>query len=385
MKLVDYAAANASRTFKSIPFNEVDALLFAQIAYYDYRVVEDGISFGEIQNHPNVLKVTGLRNLIGNVDERLFNIIIGSKRYRDVVVKWHVNDMDEKKAQQFSATTFMLPNNIVVIAFRGTDGTIVGWHEDMNMTYMFPIPSQTRAQEYINKVLPRIHSDKVVVVGHSKGGNLAVYASVMASEKHQYQIKAVYNFDGPGFNDAFYDLDAYKNIKDKLYKFIPPQSSIGRMLKDDGGYRVIKSDEKYARQHWAHNWYIEDNHFVYEESPDFFSNTVDYSTDAVILNMTKDERKEAVAIMFEILAKTDCVYMDDIWENRDKIMVLIKEYGALKERRAAVNRFVTELFKPMLKIYANRQYLVAKDMVKEKTDVIVDKVKYTIKNFRNRD
>ena len=382
MHLVEYAAHYANRSFRDFPFNEVDALLFAQISYYNFRVFEDGISFGEIEKHPNVLKATALRNLIGNEDEKLFNIIIGSRRYRDVIVKWHVKETDYDKVQQFSATTFILPGKIAVIAFRGTDGTVVGWHEDMNMTYMFPIPGQSRAQMYINDVLSKLHHhDRVILTGHSKGGNLAIYAAVMADEKEQGKIKAAYNFDGPGFNDAFYGLDAYKNMSNKLHKFIPEQSSVGRMLMDEGGYKVIKSDSKYLMQHWAHNWQIEGHRFVYIDTPDFFSESIGYSTDSGLLNMTKDERKEAVTLMFDILNKTECVYMDDVVANKDNIMLLVKEYSALKDRRGNINKLVAELLKPLFRVYADKEYLAAKEIIKEKTDLLVDKVKQISQKF----
>lgn len=375
MHLLEYALYNSSKTFKSIPFNEVDALLFAQISYYDYSVFEDGISFKEIQKHPNVIKATKLENLIGDIDEKLFNIIIASKRYGDVIVKWHESEMDPQKAMQFSATTFILPNDITVVSFRGTDGTVIGWHEDMNMTYMFPIPGQSRAQAYINNVLSNSHTKKVVVVGHSKGGNLATFAGIMAKDKYLDRIKAIYNFDGPGFNDTFYDLEAFNKMKNKYYKFIPPQSSIGRMLKDVDRNKVIKSDAKYMMQHWAHTWLIEDNHFAYADGVDFFSESVGYSTDAVIQNMTKEERKEAVTLMFDILAKTNCNRMEEVFSNKEKVFFCLKEYSALKDRRSNINKFALELFKPFIKLYADRGYMAAKDVIKEKKDLLVDKFK----------
>ena len=375
MHLVEYAIKYSGKTFKELPFNEVDALVFAQLAYYDYSVFHaEEITFKEILNNPNILKATDLKNLIGKEDEKLFNVVVDSRRYRDVKVYFHVKDTNVEKVQQFSATTFEISKDLVVIAFRGTDGTVVGWHEDLNMTYMFPIPCQAAAQKYINKVLKTVKG-KAIVVGHSKGGNVAVYASVMANAKEREKIKAVYNFDGPGFTQAFYDLDAYKSISNKLYKFIPPQSTVGKMMKITNDYKVVQSDAKYMMQHWAHTWLIDGTHFAYESSTDFFSETMEDSTDSVLQNMTKDERREAVTLMFEILDKTGCEYMEDIPKNKDNIVLCLKEYAQLKDRKENIKKLAMELLKPIVRNYADKEYSAAKDLFIEKKNLVIDKVK----------
>ena len=385
MHLVDYALRYSNKTFKDIPFNEVDALLFAQLSYYDYRVFNaEEITFSEIAKHPNILKATNLKNLIGKEDEKLFNIVVDSRRYKDVKIYNHTNDFDEEKVQQFSATTFEVTKDLAVIAFRGTDGTVVGWHEDLNMTYMFPIPCQSAAQKYLNKVLPRMHRS-VVVVGHSKGGNIAVYASVMAKDKYRDRIKAVYNFDGPGFNESFYDLDAYKSMENKLYKFIPPQSAVGRMMKVKKDYKVVKSDAQYMMQHWAHTWLINDLKFDYAEGTDFFSETMEYTTEEVLQNMTKHERKEAVNLMFEILKKTNCNYMEEIPKKKENILLCLKEYNQLKDKKENIRKLAIELLKPFIRSYADREYTAAKDIIKEKTTQVIDVVKDKVKTYLRKD
>ena len=203
----------------------------------------------------------------------------------------------------------------------------------------------------------------------------------MAKEKEREKIKAVYNFDGPGFTQAFYDLDAYKSMENKLYKFIPPQSAVGKMMKITNDYKVVKSDAKYMMQHWAHTWLIDGTHFDYEESTDFFSETMETSTDAVLQNMTKDERREAVTLMFEILKKTGCEYMEQIPKNKDNILLCLKEYALLKDKKGNINKLAIELLKPIIRNYADKEYTAAKDIIIEKKNLVVDKVK----NYLRRD
>ena len=47
---------------------------------------------------------------------------------------------------QFAAVTFLRAESVV--AFRGTDTSLVGWKEDFNMSYLESVPAQVRAAEY---------------------------------------------------------------------------------------------------------------------------------------------------------------------------------------------------------------------------------------------
>ncbi|MBE5762732.1 MAG: DUF2974 domain-containing protein [Clostridiales bacterium] len=382
MHLVDYVLSVSTKTFSQLPFNEVDALVFAQISYYDYSVFEDGISFEEIRGHKNLFKATDLKNLIGKEDEKLFNVVIGSRRYEKTIVKNHKHILDQSIPTQFCATTFINKKK-AIIAYRGTDGTVIGWNEDMNMTYQFPIEGQVLAQKYINKVLPELKSYDVKVVGHSKGGNLAIYASVMANKKYQDLISGVYNFDGPGFVEAFYALDAFSAIKDRIHKFVPVQSTVGKMMLNQGNYKVVKSDKARAMQHWAHSWLIDGTHFDYADETDFFSASAEAATDNVLVSMTKEERRDAVTEMFNILYSTECHYMDDIIKNMDGILYCLKEYIGLKERGANVKKLFLELVKPMVQSYYQKEKDIATAKFSEKKDELVEKVKNFFKKDEN--
>lgn len=47
------------------------------------------------------------------------------------------------------------PVDSLYVAFRGTDGTLVGWKEDFNMAVRCPVPSQESAYRYVNSILDR--------------------------------------------------------------------------------------------------------------------------------------------------------------------------------------------------------------------------------------
>ena len=63
------------------------------------------------------------------------------------------------------------------------------------MSFISPVPSQFAAVEYVNYT---IHTGigKIRMGGHSKGGNLAIYAAVNCASRVQKRIIEVYNNDG---------------------------------------------------------------------------------------------------------------------------------------------------------------------------------------------
>ena len=59
--------------------------------------------------------------------------------------------------------------------------------------------------------------------GHSKGGNLAMYAAIR-EQTIQPAITRVYNFDGPGFRPSFYERYDCTAILDRIHTYVPKDS-----------------------------------------------------------------------------------------------------------------------------------------------------------------
>ena len=78
------------------------------------------------------------------------------------------------------------------------------------------IPAQEEAVLYLQDVADQFPERFLMVGGHSKGGNLAVYAAVQAPESIQDRICAVWSNDGPGFTDEFVHSDAFHRIEHRL-------------------------------------------------------------------------------------------------------------------------------------------------------------------------
>lgn len=113
----------------------------------------------------------------------------------------YINKIEPETEKQFSAITVILPDNTIYVSYRGTDNTLIGWKEDFNMSFKSHIASQISAKEYLENIAKKYPNKKIRIGGHSKGGNLAVYASIFADSEVKKRIINVYNNDGPGFNE----------------------------------------------------------------------------------------------------------------------------------------------------------------------------------------
>lgn len=308
--IVEYSLMNAHKDFNALPFSKVDGLIFAQLAYLDFdtfvpdkQLFTRGITFSKISEQDGFenlfpLERTARKNLL------LFNSMAYSKRYGKVRINYHENVFDPQNAIQFSATTFILPDGNACVSFRGTDSTITGWRENFDMLYNDTVPAQTLSAKYLNKVASRIKGN-ITVVGHSKGGNLAIYASVMCSPKTKEKIVEIQSFDSPGFTENFVSSQKYIDTESKIIKFVPEDSMIGMLLNDTDTYRIVKSNGEGFHQHDPFLWIIEDNDFVTGEKINSKARFVNSTFKEWVGNFTPEQRELFVDGMFDIINATN--------------------------------------------------------------------------------
>ena len=265
----EYLKWRGDLTFDRDPFNDVDNLILAQLAYVDY----DGIVF-ESRDYPMPIKdvcrryweihtVEEIRNResFSKRSPFLLRPAAESKRFGNTKMCGYVNFVSKSAEAQMSAVQFELEDGTVYVAFRGTDETLVGWKEDFNLSYMSSTEGQKLAVDYLRKNF----SDttlKLRVGGHSKGGNFAAFASSFAGARVQKQILAVYCNDSPGFRDEVTSRPEYKEIMDRTINIIPQDSIIGRLLNGGRSATVVRSSRKGIMQHDALSWEVLGNRFV---------------------------------------------------------------------------------------------------------------------------
>lgn len=265
--LVQYLKEYGQKSFQEAPFTEVDALVLSQLSYLKMDGIVpgfrhgDGIGWDEIAGHPDAERLFA-DPLYGRQHRRVFHLIVSSRRYRHVRTAYYVEWFDEELEIQFAAVTFFLGETSTFVSYRGTDETIVGWKEDFNMSYRRTIPSQRMALAYL-KGAARYRKGRLMLGGHSKGGNLAVYAAALAPEAVQDRVCRVYSFDGPGFQKRFYEKAGFEHIKPRFCKIVPEQSLVGMLFANYREYRVVRSYGHGFAQHDLMQWKIRNGKFVY--------------------------------------------------------------------------------------------------------------------------
>ena len=184
-----------------------------------------------------------------------------SQRFKNVEIAAFVAKYDHENEEQFSAVTFvlnqggLLEKQQVFVAFRGTDDTIVGWKEDFNLAFLDKVPAQEDASAYLTRAALSFKKAELFIGGHSKGGNLALYAAAHLEEKAKKNLFAVYNFDGPGFSQETLDSDEFFSIKTKVHSVYPQFSIVGMLFHHYDSYKIVQSDEKLVMQHNPFSWF----------------------------------------------------------------------------------------------------------------------------------
>ncbi len=304
--ITDYVIGYGRYTIDEEPFNEVDSLVLSQFSYLKFDKILTGS--GRVKKAMRIweLKESGdyetlyADSRFEKVNRELFEAMAGSRRFSSVRLYDHVNIVDPQWEIQFSAITCMFDNGFTYVAFRGTDETLTGWKEDFNMSFITPVPAQEKAVQYLNRIGSSVASD-LTVGGHSKGGNLAVYASMMCRPKVRSRIEAIYSHDGPGFAEGVLDSEEFACIKDRIRKSVPRSSVVGMVLQTQENYEVVKCRNFGLLQHDPYNWLIDGVGFKKAESIFRHRYVTDRSVNKWIRGMGREQRQEFVELLFEIV------------------------------------------------------------------------------------
>ena len=274
-------------------------------------------------------------------------MLANSIRFGKLKLTEYVNKIDLNNEEQFSAVTILMPNGMIYISYRGTDNTIVGWKEDLNMSFKELVPAQTTAKNYLNKIAEKYKDKQIIVGGHSKGGNLAVYAAAYCEPKIQERIINVYNNDGPGFCDKVVNSEEYNRILNKVHTYIPKSSIIGRLLNHKEEITILESTETGIMQHDLYTWQLIGGNFIKAELTNS-SEFIDKTLTDLLLNVSVEQRSLCIDVLFEVLKATKAETLSEINENKfSNIITMIKTYKNLDEENKEI---VTKVLNVLLKI-----------------------------------
>lgn len=333
--LFDYITWRGDLTFVQSPFNEVDNLAFCQLVFLDLTgiVPEDGdVSLAQAALHffqGREDEKIRLGVLVPDEIPPLFREMAKSERYRNLRLSCYVNQVDANEEKQFSALTVDLGDGTKYIAFRGTDDTIVGWKENFNMSFLDAVPAQKEAAEYLGRIADSC-AQALRVGGHSKGGNLAVYASMHAAPEVQERIIEVYNNDGPGFGTSVIALESYLRVRGKIRTIIPQSSTVGMLLEHEEEYEVVKSKALGPFQHDGFTWEVLGPGFIHLDTVTggcrYFDKTVKSWADG----LNAEQREQFVDALFAILESTGAKTLTELSTGRiKKLKAMIDAYRHL--------------------------------------------------------
>ena len=268
--IFDYLTWRGDLRFTQSPFNPVDNIIFSQLSYLPLDgIVPELDKYGDITiSRAAELFKQKLQNdasteqaIVFKEDPALLRALGSSQRFGNCRLSGYVNLVDTEREIQFAAVCVDTGDNSCFIAYRGTDLTLIGWKEDFNMSFNEEVPAQLEAVHYLEKMAQKLQGH-LRLGGHSKGGNLAIYAASQCSAKTQRRITDIYSNDAPGFHEKVIASDGFGEIRERIHSFIPQESVVGMLLEHGNDHYVIKSSQVGLRQHELYSWEVTHNDMV---------------------------------------------------------------------------------------------------------------------------
>ena len=334
--ILEYLAWRGDIPFSLMGLNDVDALVFSALSYVRY----EGLVPMDFSVTAPVRTVARTILALTRPEERcriakdlqLLEAVAQSERFGRVKITGYRCVFIPEEETQFAAMTFVLDDGTAVVTFRGTDNTLVGWKEDFNMSFLQSIPAQRLARKYTED-LAREWSGTFYLNGHSKGGNLAIYAAAKSDPSVQDRIRTVYNQDGPGFMEAMLQDPGYQRIVPKIRTFVPRNSVIGMLLEREEPILVIRSDAMGLLQHELYSWQVSGKELVAEEDLAESSRSLDRTLTTWLAGMSQTERNEFIDGMFELLMLENAQRPKDVLRPQNIVASIRTLYGDGTKRK----------------------------------------------------
>ena len=313
----DYLKWRGDLSFSQDPPNAVDALIFSGLSYIRFCC--------DVGQRPISLKTASEtffaqedygKDCRVQKDLDLLRAAVETRRFGELSVCMYRDLLIPEQDTQFAAITFLLDDGSMFLAFRGTDNSLVGWKEDFNMTFQQTIPAQRLALQYTREVALEIPRP-MRLGGHSKGGNLAVFAASRCSPGFQQRILEVYNHDGPGFTQYLMGDPGYRAMVPKIRTYVPQSSIIGMLLEHEEPYTVIRSKSIGLLQHDLYTWDVMGKAFLPVEEITENSQFVDATLKTWFADMTNQERSHLVDVLFALLSSGGAENVYDLLHPRN--------------------------------------------------------------------
>lgn len=364
----DYIYWRGDIPFSKVQLNEIDGLIFALLSNINFTTVFKDFDLDNQLSLTEVVKKLKATSVYDNLNTQtkfvrqnliLMQNLCNYKRFSDVKMFGYKKDFNKENSTQFSAISFLLDDETLVIAYQGTDTSLLGWKEDFAMSFKKIVGSQEESMDYINKV-SSVQCNNIVTCGHSKGGNLAVYSAIKTKDKIMNKISHVYNFDGPGFNKNIIESKQFNKLGiNKITTIVPQSSMIGILMQHEEPINVVYSSNKTGIfQHYPLTWEVEGNHFRRLESTDILSKNFDSTSRIFLENMSEMEMSKFLDCVFTMFDENGAITFKDIRSNPARTVKTIHK----------IHKEIPEEFKSILE-------LLAKSIIKASKETYVEPLK----------
>lgn len=350
--LFDYLDWRGDLRFSEAELNEVDGLILSLLSYIDF----EGIVPATHEEPPVPLAQATRQYLRRHRGENAYLGVIvppdivslaakaaKSRRFGDLQLSGYVNRVSDEEQKQFCAITFRLSSHRAFLAFRGTDDTLVGWKENFNMSFLDTIPAQGEAVAYLERTAAALGGE-LWVGGHSKGGNLAIFAAVRCEPHLKDRLLSVFNYDGPGFSRGFIEGVDYQSIRPRLRTIVPDSSVVGMLLEHEETYEVIKSHATGLLQHNGFSWEVLGGKFIHLDTVTSESRLIDSALKDWLDGMSVGEREQFVDTIYETLSAVGAKTLTELSAEKVK---LVKAWGSLDSKtRSVLLKCISLLLRP---------------------------------------
>ena len=325
--IFDYLDYVAYDSIYDRPFKELDVLALTELTYLPFdRIVPQGDTTNiEVRLSDAAELVDRTTDFIVTDQHlKIVDVLATSKRFKNLKLLNYVNEYDPDVQKQFAAITYRLTMDVYLVVFRGTDDTLIGWKEDFHMTYMDHVPAQRRAASYLQNVMKEFPKGRFLVAGHSKGGNLATYASSYLPDQLSEQVHAIYCYDAPGLNKSIIKTEGYQRIAHLIHRFVPQGSIVGMMLEVPEPATIVKSRAFGGfAQHDAFTWMVEKDGFVTLDQTNPDSQQMDQTLKQWVQEVPDSQLKKFFDTFFGLFLDTGITSINDLMN--------LKNFSKIKE------------------------------------------------------
>ena len=322
--ILDYLSWRGDLTLAQSPFNEVDNLILAELSFVNFTGIVPGPGEGEgvplhaaaeafFRSHEG--GDMGMGVLVPDEIPTLLRKMAECPRFREMKVNCFCDHLDVRKAEQFAAVTVELGDGSIYLSFRGTDDTIAGWKEDFLLGCQPEVPAQKKAVAYVKAVAAQYPRRKLMLGGHSKGGNLAVYGGIFVPLAIQRRISAVWSNDGPGFYGAVLETPQHARLEGRVHSIVPKSSVVGMLLEHEESYTVVDSDQVGLWQHDGFSWQVLGTGFVTLREVSRQGRRNDLALKEWVRRLPVDQREKFVDGLFEVLTASGATTLTDLKED----------------------------------------------------------------------